>query len=70
MKSKSDNQYILTVCDYSKWVEAVPLPSKHAIGVANLQGRSMKQRFPMCNYIINAFTLQLIYVLIILKFKL
>ena len=34
VKSKSENQYILTVCDYfSKWVEAVP--SKHAIGVAN-----------------------------------
>ena len=30
----------------------------------------MKQRFPMCNYIINAFTLELIYVLFILKIKL
>ena len=36
LESKSGNLYILTVCDYfSKWVEAVPLPSKHAVGVAH-----------------------------------
>ena len=36
LESKSGNLYILTVCDYfSKWVEAVPLLSKHADGVAH-----------------------------------
>ena len=36
LESKSGNLYILTVSDYfSKWVEAVPLPSKHAVGVAH-----------------------------------
>ena len=36
LELKSGNLYILTVSDYfSKWVEAVPLPSKHAVGVAH-----------------------------------
>ncbi|KAL5476018.1 hypothetical protein EMCRGX_G025918 [Ephydatia muelleri] len=31
----SGNRFILTLSDYyTKWVDAVPLPSKHAIGVA------------------------------------
>ena len=34
--SDSGNHYILTLSDYcSKWVEAVPLPTKHASGVAH-----------------------------------
>ena len=34
--SDSGNRYILTLSDYcSKWVEAVPMPSKHASGVAH-----------------------------------
>lgn len=33
--SSSGNRYILTVSDYfTKWAEAVALPSKHAQGVA------------------------------------
>ena len=29
------NKYIVTVTDYfSKWAEAAPLPSKHAVGIA------------------------------------
>ena len=33
--SRSGNRFILTLSDYfTKWVEAIPLPSKHAIGVA------------------------------------
>ena len=36
MESESGNLYILTVSDYfSKWVKAVPLLSKHAVGVAH-----------------------------------
>ena len=35
--SEMNNRYILTVSDYfSKWVEAVPLPTKCASGVANM----------------------------------
>ena len=31
----SGNRFILTLSDYyTKWVDAVPLPSKHATGVA------------------------------------
>ena len=34
--SESGNRYILTLSDYfSKWVEAVALPTKQAPGVAN-----------------------------------
>lgn len=34
--SNNGNRYILTICDYfTKWVEAVPLPSKHATVTAN-----------------------------------
>ena len=33
--SSSGNRFILTLSDYyTKWVDAVPLPSKHATGVA------------------------------------
>ena len=33
--STQGNKYILTVCDYfSKYVQATPMPSKHAGGVA------------------------------------
>ena len=33
--SSSGNRFILTLSDYfTKWVDAVPLPSKHAMGVA------------------------------------
>ena len=36
LESESENLYILTVSNnFSKWVEAVPLPSKHAVGVAH-----------------------------------
>ena len=36
LELKSGNLYILTVSDYfSKCVEAVPLPSKHAVRVAH-----------------------------------
>lgn len=29
------NRFVLTISDYfTKWVEAIPLPSKHALGVA------------------------------------
>ena len=35
--SSSVNMFILTLSDYfTKWVEAVPLPSKEAPGVANV----------------------------------
>ncbi len=31
------NKYIVTVTDYfSKWAEAAPLPSKHAVGISKL----------------------------------
>ena len=34
--SSQGNRYILTVSDYfSKWAEAIPLPSKHAFVTAN-----------------------------------
>ena len=43
--SDNGNRYILTICDYfTKWVEAVPLPSKHAQVTANAL-------FMVCNVI-------------------
>lgn len=33
--SRNGNRFILTIADYfSKWVEAIPLPTKNAVGVA------------------------------------
>ena len=41
--SSSGNRYILTVNDYfTKWAEAVALPSKHAQGVAEAHFKVIK----------------------------
>ena len=35
-ESINGNHYILTVCDYcTKWIEAIPTPTKHATEVTN-----------------------------------
>ncbi len=44
--SKHGNRYVLTLSDYfTKWVEAIPLPSKCASGVA----RSLFKNPCMCD---------------------
>ena len=43
--SSSGNRYILTVSDYfTKWAEAIALPSKHAQGVAEALFKVIKNR--------------------------
>ena len=44
--SFSGNRYILTMSDYfSKWVEAVALPSKEAAGVSNVLYKVLQDVF-------------------------
>ena len=42
------NRYVLTVSDYfTKWVEAVPLPNKTALGVAQSLLKVRKKKTPL-----------------------
>ncbi|KAL5517667.1 hypothetical protein EMCRGX_G003255 [Ephydatia muelleri] len=51
-KTTSGNSYILTLCDYfTKWVEAVALPTKEASGIASsLFKIFMKMGLPCCDH--------------------